>query len=137
MPTQVQILFPAFIVKMISKTRIDKKMKKKTDLYLVKTIVAAKKENKWVEIAHVISGPRRKQVEVDLGEIEKNTSEGDTVVVPGKVLGEGDITKKVRVAALGFSSSAVRKLKAKKGEVVSIAEEIKINPEAQGIKVMK
>ena len=122
---------------MISKTRIDRKMKRKTDMYLVKTIVSAKKGNKWLEVGHLISGPTRKQSKINLRVIEKNTSEGDTVVIPGKVLSEGEISKKIRIAALGFSKKAVEKLKSKKCEIVSIAEEIKSNPEAKGIKILR
>jgi len=112
-------------------------MRRKTDMYLVKTIVSAKKENKWVEVAHFISGPTRKHSKVNLNQIDKETKEGDTVIIPGKVLGEGEISKKVRIAALGFSESAIKKLKDKKCEAVSIDEEIKINPTAKGIKIIR
>ena len=46
-------------------------------------------------------------------------------MVLGKVLGVGDFSKRVRVCALGFSSSAKDKLKKAKSECIDIAEEIK------------
>ena len=85
----------------------------------------------------MLSAPRRRKIQVNLEKIEKETKEGDTVIVPGKVLSQGDITKKIRVAALNFSSTAEKKLKSKKCELVSIKEEIKINPRAEGIKILK
>src|SRR3989344_6034565 len=113
---------------MKSKTLIDKQMKKKTNPDLVKTIIKAKKNNKWLEVASILSSPRRNKISVNLEKIEKETKEGDSVVIPGKVLGDGSISKKIRVAALGFSKEAKEKLKSKKCEIVTILQEIKINP---------
>ena len=110
---------------------------RKTSSEIVETIIAAKKNKAWLKIAHMISGPRRKQASVNLIDIEKETKEGDTVLIAGKVLGSGDVSKKVRVVALYFSEEARKKLKAKKCEVVSVKEEIKVNPKAQGIRVLK
>jgi len=119
-----------------SKVRINRKMRRKTDSYLAETIFLAKKHKPWVKIANLVSRPRRKQISCNLEDIDKETREGDTVVVPGKVLANGSVTKKIRVAALYFSESAVRKLKDKKCERVTLKDEIKINPKAQGIKLM-
>lgn len=122
---------------MISKTKINRKLERKTNPELIENIFLAKKNNSWKEIAHLISYPRRKQISKNLDEIEKISKEGDTIVVPGKVLGNGDVSKKIRIVALGFSGQAREKLKRKKCELVSIKEEIKVNPKAQGIKVLK
>lgn len=121
----------------ISKTRIEKRLKRKTDSGLVRTILLAKKNNAWLQIAQLISAPRRKQASVNLERIERETTEGDTIVVPGKVLGQGKISKMVRVCALSFSKDAIKKLKETKSEIVNIEEEIRINPKAQGIKIIK
>lgn len=120
-----------------SKTRINKKLKRKTSSELVETIIAANKLKPWIKISNKISCPRRKQASVNLNKIDKETKEGDTVVIPGKVLGKGNLSKKVRVAALYFSEGARKKLKEKKCEVVSIKEEIKVNPKAQGLKILR
>ena len=120
-----------------SKTRINRKLKRKTSSDLVETIIKAKKLKAWLKIANLISTPRRKQPVVNLQDIDKETKEGDTVLVPGKVLGQGEISKRIRIAALYFSESARKKLKAGKCEQVSIKEEIKVNPKAQGIRVMR
>ena len=122
---------------MISKTKIEKMMKNKKDDYIVKTILAGKKNDAWIKIIQIVAGGRRRHSSVNLDKIEEETKEGDTIVIPGKVLGRGKINKKVRVAALYFSEEATKKLKEKKGEVVSILEEIKINPKAQGVKIIK
>jgi len=122
---------------MISKTKISKRMKRKTHSEIVETVNAAKKNKEWNKIAQLISGSRRKYSSVNLKEIEKQTKEGDTVLILGKVLGSGNVKKKVRVCAINFSESAKEKLKENKGEIVTILEEINKNPKAEGIKVLR
>ena len=46
-----------------------------------------------------------------------HASDGDVIVVPGKVLGTGDLNRKVTVAAFSFSKSAVEKIRNAKGNV--------------------
>jgi len=122
---------------MKSKTLIDKQAKRKTNVELVEAIIKAKKHIKWISVASLLSAPRRKKISVNLDKIDKQTKEGDTIVVPGKVLGNGDVSKKLRIVALSFSEEARKKLKEKKCELISIKKEIDINPEAKGVKLLK
>ncbi len=122
---------------MKSKTLIEKQMKRKLNPEIVETIIKAKKNSAWLEVADILSRPRKKSISINLDKIERESKEGDTMVVPGKVLGVGDISKKIRIVALSFSEEARKKLKEKNCEVVSILEEIKINPKAQGIRILK
>lgn len=122
---------------MKSKTLIDKQMKRKLNPEVVETIIKAKKNEKWVEIAGLLSMPRSKRIEVNLNKIDKESKEGDTILVPGKVLSSGDISKKIRIAAISFSLEAEKKLKNKKCEIVRIKEEIEKNPKMQGVKIIK
>ncbi|MEK6896614.1 MAG: 50S ribosomal protein L18e [Nanoarchaeota archaeon] len=121
---------------MKSKTTIKKQTKRKSYAALVETINLARKTPAWTKVAAFLSGPSSRYVEVNLKELDEKTSEGDTVVVLGKVLGVGDFSKRVRVCALGFSSSAKDKLKKAKSECIDIAEEIKKNPKLQGVKII-
>jgi len=118
----------------ISKTHIKNKTRRKTNLELVETIKLARNNPGWLRIAHVLSGPTRKHVSANLNEIDANAKAGDTFVIPGKVLGQGELTKKVRICALSFSETALEKMKKTKSEAVTILEEIKKNPKAEGIK---
>lgn len=122
---------------MKSKTLIEKQTKKKTNTSLVKTIIAAKKKDNWNEIARILSGPRRTKRSVNIGEINKESKEGEIIIVAGKVLSQGEINKKIKIRALNFSEKAKEKLLKSKSEISSILEEIKKNPEAKGIKILK
>ncbi|MBS3084214.1 50S ribosomal protein L18e [Candidatus Pacearchaeota archaeon] len=122
---------------MISKTSINKRIPRKKDGYIVDTLFLAKNSEKWQKVAQIISGPRRKYSAVNIDRIEKESSNGDVLIVPGKVLGEGNLTKKLKVCALYFSTSAANKIKHNRGEIVKIIDEIKKNPNAEGVKLLR
>ena len=122
---------------MVSKTKMLKRARRKKNSEVVETINLAKKNPEWKTVLRNLSSSTRKYSSVNLKDIEKNTSEGDTIVVVGKILGIGEVSKRVRICALGFSESAKNKLKSTKSEVVNIMTEIKKNPKAEGIKLIK
>ncbi len=116
-----------------SKTKITKQTSNKTSRYLINTIKEALANSAWIEVAGILSRPKRKRMNVNLSEL----SGVESVVVCGKVLSEGEIDKKIKVVALDFSDSAKEKLLNAKCEVATIIEEIKKNPEAKGLEVFK
>ncbi len=93
----------------------------------------------WRAIAEHLEKPTRvrKKWVVNIGKINRLTKPGDTVVVPGKVLGAGTIDHPVVVAALKFSKSAVEKIKAAGGEAIHIAELIRRNPTGSNVKILR
>jgi len=58
------------------------------------------------------------------------------VVVPGKVLGAGEINHPVIVAAFSFSEKAKEKIKAAKGKCLSFIDLIKKNPKGSNVKII-
>ena len=121
---------------MKSKTKIDSQLERKSNDKLVSTIIAAKKNEKWLQVASILSGPRRNRVTLNLNEIDKSTKEGDSVVVPGKVLSQGEISKKIAIIAFSFSAKAKEKLLKTKSHAIHIYDEIKKNPGATGLRVL-
>jgi len=122
---------------MISKSKLKIRAERKTNPEVAETVLAAKKLAAWNGIGKMVSGSTRRYSSVNLSDIDKQTSAGDTVIIPGKVLGSGQLSKKVRICALGFSDSAREKLGKHKGEIVTILEEIHKNPKAEGLKVIR
>ncbi len=122
---------------MKSRTLIEKQLQKKRNQELVETLIAAKKKEGWLEIAGIVSGSRRKRINLNLNEINKQVKKGEKIVVPGKVLSQGNIDKKIKIVALNFSEKAKEKLLKSGCEVSSILEEIKSNPSAEGIKILR
>jgi len=115
---------------MISKTKISKRIKKKTNPELVETIKLAKKNNLLV-LAKKLSIPRKLQAKMNLDQL--NNLKRNKIIVVGKVLGKGEIEKKIEVAALSFSESAKEKLKKKGCEIKTIKQEIEKNPTMKGV----
>lgn len=122
---------------MISKTKIDKRIKNKKDDFVVNTIIELKKHDAWLDVAKTISGRRKSYSSINLNQINDNSTEGDTLVVLGKVLGFGNLDKKIRICAMNFSESALEKIKISKSEAVMIIDEVKKNPKAEGVKVIR
>ena len=117
----------------ISKTKINKRQKRKTNPELVKTIELAKKNN-LLELAKKLSGPTRLQSKTNLDTLNKIKE--DKIMVLGKVLGSGDINKKITISALSFSESAIEKLKKKGCEFKTIRQEIEKNKKLEGVKII-
>ncbi len=125
-------------MKMIkSKTKIEKQLQRKDSVKLIKTIIAAKKNKSWIKIAEILSGPRKNRTNLNLEEIDKKVKEEEVVVIPGKILSQGSVNKKIKIIALNFSDKAKEKLLKSKCEISSIIEEIKKNPEGKGIKILE
>ena len=109
----------------------------KSNPELTETITSVRNNVKWIDIARILAAPSRRRIRKNLFEIDKATTAGDTVLIPGKVLSVGDLTKKIRIVALSFSESVKDKAKKTKTELVTILEEIKKNPKREGIKILR
>jgi large subunit ribosomal protein L18e len=113
-----------------------------TNPYLRKLIEELRKKSLelkapiWKKIAEKLEKPRRSRVEVNLVSIDRNTNKGDTVIVPGVVLGSGDLTKPIAIAAWKFSPNAEEKIKKAKGETMTIEELMKKTPKGSGVKIL-
>ena len=107
----------------ISKTKIEKAMQRKTDSSLRELIfLLKKKQGDWVYLAYLLAKPKRKQASVNIFKINKFSEEKDIVIIPGKVLSQGEINHKITIAAFSFSDIALKKLKQGKCEIKSIKE---------------
>ena len=74
----------------------------------------------WVAVAEKLNRPRRKGYEVNLFRLEDHAGGKEMLIVPGIVLGTGELTKPVTVAALKFSRIAEEKIKKAGGKCLSI-----------------
>ncbi|MEM3793909.1 MAG: 50S ribosomal protein L18e, partial [Candidatus Bathyarchaeia archaeon] len=82
-------------------------------LDMVKELRRAAKLNDapiWDSIAEWIEAPRRLRAQVNLSKINRLSKEGETLLIPGKVLGTGKLDHRVTVAALSFSKEAKRRI---------------------------
>lgn len=107
---------------------------------LIKSLVAAARKNDapiWADIADRLGGATRNRPAVNVDKLERLCKKGDVVLVPGKLLATGNITKAVKVAALDLSAAARTKIEAAGGKVLAIEELAAANPSGAGVKIIK
>ena len=90
----------------------------------------------WRAVAEKLSKPRRSRVVVNVSKINRIARDGEKIIVPGKVLGAGVISKKVSVICYECSQKAREKIEKAGGKVVPIEEMLKKNPEGKGLKIV-
>ncbi|MAG60180.1 50S ribosomal protein L18e [archaeon] len=98
--------------------------------------VAGRSVALWKKVHKDLSRPSRKRSCVNLYKIAKFVREGETVIVPGKVLSVGELVKPVTVAAFNCSSAAREKITKEGGQVLSIKELLIKNPKGQKVRVL-
>ncbi|QKQ99730.1 50S ribosomal protein L18e [Metallosphaera tengchongensis] len=110
-----------------------------TNVEVRKLIRALHKQGRpiWRAVAEELEAPSRKRSYINLYKINKYTKEGDFVVVPGKVLGIGNINHKVTVVALDFSQSALKKILNSGGKALSLVEGLKELEGKKNVRLMK
>ena len=62
--------------------------------------------------------------------------ENSKIVVPGKLMGSGNLTKKVTVSAYSFTKSATEKIEKAGGKCVHYNDFIKSNPKGKDVMVI-
>jgi large subunit ribosomal protein L18e len=90
----------------------------------------------WRNLAERLSTSKRSRVAVNVSRLNRYTKDGETVVVPGKVLGAGKADHPLTVAAFAFSNVAKSKIQDAKGNCLSIGDLMKKNPTGKNVKLM-
>lgn len=119
-------------MKQINKTKIEKRMQKKSNTELVRTIIKLKKSNP--EVAKELSKPKRKWATINLKELSH--VDGD-ILVAGKVLSAGELADKKKIVAWCFSEKAKSKIIENKSEAILITDEMKKNPKLNGLAIVR
>jgi large subunit ribosomal protein L18e len=116
---------------------------KSTNPELIQLIRFLKKQSRekeasvWRDVAKNLSKSKQQRAAVNLSRINRHTQKGDSVVVPGKLLGAGALDHSVTVAAFSASETAKEKLKAAKAKYVSITELVEKNPKGVNVKIIR
>lgn len=90
------------------------------------------KVNIWKRVAQDLEKPTRQRREVNLITLNKYTKPKETVIIPGKVLSDGELDHEVTVAAWKFSEGAKKKLK----NAITIPELLKKNPKGKDVRII-
>ena len=89
----------------------------------------------WKTVSKKLSGPRRNRVNANLYRINKKTKNNDIIVVPGKVLGMGELDHSLTIACLESSKTVKKKVESSGSKLISIEELLEHNPKGSGVKI--
>ena len=115
------------------------KQSRKTNKALVDLINQLKDHSRntgaalWRDVAQRLSKSRSNWAQPNLSRLSRHASEDAIVVVPGKLLGSGEIAGSYTVAAYSVSIGAREKIEAAGGKVLSLSELMKKHPKAKGV----
>jgi large subunit ribosomal protein L18e len=100
---------------------------------IVELKVHSEKENApaWKAIAKELEKPTRRKRKVNLSKLNKVTNKDDLVVIPGKLLGDGELEHTLKIAAFQVSETAREKVK-----VMTIKEALKEDPKGKKLRII-
>jgi len=108
---------------------------------LVRTLIELRRAAKahdapiWSDLARQLARGRHQRTPVNVAHLERQAQADETLVVPGKVLASGDLTKSLTVAAFHYSAVARAKIVKAGGQALSIDELVKARPNGHGVRL--
>lgn len=90
----------------------------------------------WATVADRLERPRHQVRPVNLGHLERLARPEETVIVPGKLLADGLLTKPLTVAAFAYSADARSKVHAAGGHALSLHDLLKARPDGAGVRLL-
>ena len=103
------------------------------------TLRNALKKNKvpiWKAVIKKLSRSRSNRREVNIGELAHVTKDKEVVIVPGKILGSGEISHKLTVWCFTISEVATRKILDAGGKILPLDNLIKKYPDGKGVRII-
>jgi large subunit ribosomal protein L18e len=103
------------------------------------TLRRAFKKNKapiWRALEREHAPPRPNRRDLTIGTLAEKTAAGQVIVVPGKLLGSGEIGHKLTVCAITISESASKKIIPGGGKLVSLSRLVEQFPEGKGVRLI-
>jgi large subunit ribosomal protein L18e len=73
---------------------------------------------------------------VNVGRLGSVTKENDVVVVPGKVLGTGNISHKITLYCFSISTAAAKKIQNSGGKIINHNDIISKFPTGKGVRII-
>lgn len=91
----------------------------------------------WKDVAKALANSRKTRPAVNIYRLDKNTSDGEVIVVPGAVIGSGKLNHKLEVAAFKFTEGARAQIIAAGGTATTIPELVKKNVKGSGVRIIR
>lgn len=115
---------------------------RKENAELVRTLIELRRAAQahdaplWGAVAEKLARPRHQAPAVNVGHLDRVAQADETIVVPGKLLATGRLTKPLTVAAFHYSAEARDKIHHAGGHALSIDQLLKARPKATGVRLL-
>ena len=115
---------------------------RKTNAQLVDMIGQLKAQSRdtgaavWRDVAMRLSKSRKNWAQPNLSRVSRYAPEGATILVPGKLLGSGELTNGHVITAYSVSNGAREKIEAAGGRVMTYGELMTENPTGKGVVIL-
>lgn len=90
----------------------------------------------WGAVAESLARPRHAHPPINVGHLERLAKADETVIVPGKLLAAGRLSKRLTVAAFHYSEEARTKIHGAGGKALTIEELLKARPDGGGVRLL-
>src|SRR5215475_10562394 len=100
------------------------------------TLRRAFKKNKapiWKALEYELLRPISKRREVNINRLAAVTKDGQVIIVPGKVLGSGEIGHKLILCAISISEVAEKKITRSGGKIITVDKLVEEYPDGRGV----
>ena len=107
---------------------------------LISDLKAKERENGsaiWRDIAKRLEKPRKNWAETNLSKLDRYAKDGEIIIIPGKVLAAGSVSKKITVAAWSFSDAAAQGIVSAGGKTMTIAALMAENPKGSKVRILR
>jgi large subunit ribosomal protein L18e len=90
----------------------------------------------WKVIIKELSRSRSNRREVNVGRLASVTANNDVVIVPGKILGSGNINHKLTIWSSSISVAAAKKIILAGGKLIPLEHLIQKYPTGKGVRII-
>jgi large subunit ribosomal protein L18e len=90
----------------------------------------------WLKLSKLALKPSQARRVLNLNKIGQLTKDGDVIVVPGKVLGTGNISHKITLCSFAISNTAATKIIESGGKISNFEEMTKQYPTGKGVQII-
>lgn len=91
----------------------------------------------WKMVTEKLNKARRKKTGINVGQLSQLNWKGKTILIATKLLASGNAPEKITIAAKQATPSAVKKIEAAGGKVISIMELMKQNPKGTNVMMVE
>ncbi len=106
---------------------------------LINDLANAGRDNEapiWRDVALRLAKPSRNWAQVNVSKVDEHVRDGENALIPGKLLGAGDIGRAVTVVCYNASSTARAKIEAAGGKVLTMSEGANAFPKGEKCRIL-